>query len=415
MQRIARLDANETHLGPFPGALVAARQAIGQAHRYPEHGLLLLERLAERHHVHEDCLVVAHGADPLIGYLATVFLDRGDEAVMGAPSFVSYVQDGCARGGTAIEVPVRADGALDLEAMAERVTERTRLVFVCNPNNPTGGMLGRGGRSRSCWTRSRRRSWSCSTRRTRSTSTPRTTPMEPHSVRAHSNVVVLRTFSKLFGLAGLRIGYMLGPPPVVTAVRRLRHWYDVTDAAHLAALASLSEPGEVARRAAATRIARDRLVTILAGHDLAPLPSEASFVAVRVGDAVELAGLLAARGAGLASCPLAGDMVRISVGDDADLALLGMPRWQPFRNQRARRRTIACDCGLYRRLLGLAPGLLRPASGACPLRAVCRRSRVAVAEGRRPSSPRVSRVARGSSPGACARRSPNPRASWPPT
>ena len=322
MQRIARLDANETHLGPFPGALVAARQAIGQAHRYPEHGLLLLERLAERHHVHEDCLVVAHGADPLIGYLATAFLDRGDEAVMGAPSFVSYVQDVLRAGGTAIEVPVRADGALDLGAMAERVTERTRLVFVCNPNNPTGGMLGRGEVEELL------------------DALPATVlvvldeayaeyvhaahcPDGAALVRAHSNVVVLRTFSKLFGLAGLRIGYMLGPPPVVTAVRRLRHWYDVTDAAHLAALASLSEPGEVARRAAATRIARDRLVTILAGHDLAPLPSEASFVAVRVGDAVELAGLLAARGVLVRPVRApTGDMVRISVGDDADLALL---------------------------------------------------------------------------------------------
>ena len=135
--------------------------------------------------------------------------------------------------------------------------------------------------------------------------------------------MVLRTFSKLFGLAGLRIGYMIGPPPVVGAVRRLRHWYDVTDAAHLAAVACLSDPGEVARRVEATRSARDRLTTILAGHGLMALPSAASFVAVRAPDAVALSELLAARGVFVRTVPApSGGLIRIAAGDDADLALL---------------------------------------------------------------------------------------------
>jgi histidinol-phosphate aminotransferase len=320
--RIARLDANETHLGPFPGAIEAARRAVVSAHRYPEHGAALVERLAERHGVREDSVVVANGADALIGHLASAFLGPGDEALLGVPSFVSYAQDTLRAGGRPIEVPVRADGALDLPAMTERITERTRLLFVCNPNNPTGGML---------------------TRRevedlleavparvlvvldeayaeyVESADYPDGSAL----AEERPNVAVLRTFSKLFGLAGLRIGYLIGPAPVVLAVRRLRHWYEVSDAAHLAALACLGDPAEVARRVEQTRGARERLVAILAGHGLTALPSVTSFVAAPVADALALAEQLARRGVLVRPVPQpSGDLLRIGVGDDVDLALL---------------------------------------------------------------------------------------------
>ena len=182
---------------------------------------------------------------------------------MAAPSFVSYLQDTLRVGGRPVEVPVRADGALDLPAMAAAVTDRTRLIFVCNPNNPTGGVLGRGEIEAFL------------------EAVPATVLVvldeayaeyvEPGSdvggpalAAASANVAVLRTFSKIYGLAGLRIGYLLGPEPVVEAVRRLRHWFDVTDVAHLAALACLGDPAEVARRAEATRGARERLAAIMA-------------------------------------------------------------------------------------------------------------------------------------------------------
>jgi histidinol-phosphate aminotransferase len=145
----------------------------------------------------------------------------------------------------------------------------------------------------------------------------------PSLAAGRPNVAVLRTFSKIYGLAGLRIGYLIGPEPVVGAVRRLRHWFDVTDAAHLAALVCLDDPVEVARRAEVTRAARERLAAIMAANGLETLPSAASFVAARVPDAVALA-------AGLAACGVlvrtvsgpAGDLVRISAGTDEDLALL---------------------------------------------------------------------------------------------
>ncbi len=266
--------------------------------------------------------MVANGADALIGFLATAFLERGDEAVMGMPSFVSYVQDVLRAGGRPIEVPVRSDGALDLAAMAERVTDHTRLVFVCNPNNPTGGMLGRWELGKLLDALPTSVLVVLDEAYAEYVGAP-DFPDGPALVASRPNVVVLRTFSKLFGLAGLRIGYLIGPPPVVTAIRRLRHWYDVTDAAHLAALACLDDPGEVARRAEATRVARDRLTTILAGHGLIALPSVASFVAVPVVDAAVASGLLARHGVLVRAVPAAsGDLIRIGAGDDADLEAL---------------------------------------------------------------------------------------------
>ena len=278
--------------------------------------------MAALHGVPESSIVFGNGADALIGYLAAAFLEPGDEAVMAAPSFVSYLQDTLRVGGRPVEVPVRADGALDLPAMAAAVTDRTRLIFVCNPNNPTGGVLGRGEIEAFL------------------EAVPATVLVvldeayaeyvEPGSdvggpalAAASANVAVLRTFSKIYGLAGLRIGYLLGPAPVVEAVRRLRHWFDVTDVAHLAALACLGDPAEVARRAEVTRGARERLAAIMAAHGLETLPSAASFVAARVPEAGGLAANLAARGVLVRTVgDPAGDLVRISAGTDEDLALL---------------------------------------------------------------------------------------------
>jgi histidinol-phosphate aminotransferase len=206
--------------------------------------------------------------------------------------------------------------------MAERVGARTRLVFVCNPNNPTGGLL---------------------------------PPAEvdalvdavppsvlvvldeayaeyvdaeayqdgPALVRGRTNVALLRTFSKLFGLAGLRVGYLVGPPAVADAVRRVRHWYDVSDAAHLAAAASLADADEQARRHAAIRAERARWAEALRTAGLELLPSHTNFLAAPLPGAGELTARLAARGVLVRAVggPL-GELLRVSLGDDDDLAQL---------------------------------------------------------------------------------------------
>jgi histidinol-phosphate aminotransferase len=320
--RIAKLDANECQFGPSPRALEAAQAAVAHANRYPESGGVLLERICARHDVEPERVAIGHGADALIGHLATAMLTAGDEAVIPAPSFVTYRQDVARVGATAVEVPVHPDGVLDLEALGASVGDRTRLVFVCNPNNPTGGLAPRGAvealvaalppsvlvvldEAYAEYVE------------------PELYQDGPALVRAYPNVAILRTFSKLFGLAGLRVGYLVGPPAVADAVRRLRHWYDVTDAGHLAAAASIDDLQELARRRAATDATRSQWAAALRAVGLQPLPSATNFLTSPVPQAAELADRLAARGVLVRAVggPL-GELLRVSLGNDDDLEQL---------------------------------------------------------------------------------------------
>jgi len=319
--RIAKLDANELAFGPFPGVVEALVPVLEGANRYPDLGVALVEALCARHRIAPENVVVCHGADPIIGHLCQAFMPPGHEVITAAPSFVTYAQDALRHGGSATEIPVRPDGCLDLPAMLSAVGPRTSIVFLCNPNNPTGGYL----------------------------------PLEevdaflsalPEHVLAvvdqayleftgdepdvgaplavsRPNVCYLRTFSKIFGLAGLRVGYLVGPAPLVAAVGRLRHWYDVTDVAHAAATLSLAQPAELARRRTETNAARAALAAILQRHGLEPLPSTAGFLLAPADDAEAIVDGLAACGV-LTRLVAAGSQrwIRIAVGDAEDRAQL---------------------------------------------------------------------------------------------
>jgi histidinol-phosphate aminotransferase len=318
-----KLSSNENPYPPLPGVLEAAMAAAAQFNRYPDLTCAeLTAELAERFGVPVEHIATGTGSVGVAQQLVQSTAGAGDEVVYAWRSFEAYPIITRVSGARAVEVPLDAAETHDLDAMAAAITERTRLIFVCNPNNPTGGMLARREIEELL------------------DAVPATVlvvldeayaeyvesadyPDGSALAEERPNVAVLRTFSKLFGLAGLRIGYLIGPAPVVLAVRRLRHWYEVSDAAHLAALACLGDPAEVARRVEQTRGARERLVAILAGHGLTALPSVTSFVAAPVADALALAEQLARRGVLVRPVPQpSGDLLRIGVGDDVDLALL---------------------------------------------------------------------------------------------
>jgi histidinol-phosphate aminotransferase len=236
----AKLDSNEGRWGPLPEALEALERHLAELNRYPDHALVLAERLSRRHAVDPAAILIGNGADAIVGYLCSAYLEPGNEAVMGWPSFVTYHGDTLRSGATPVTVPL-ADGAYDLEAMIDRIGPRTKLVFVCNPNNPTGGMV-----------------TSDQLRRFLDEVPERVLVVideayheyvlddsYPDAIAEHArdrgNVAVLRTFSKIFGLAGLRVGYMVAAPAIVEATGRCRHWFDVSDLAHLAAAVSLDD------------------------------------------------------------------------------------------------------------------------------------------------------------------------------
>ena len=321
VRRIAKLDANESAFGPFPGVAEAAARALTATNRYPDRGQELAAAIADRHSVNQENIVVTNGADPLIGYLCQAFVPPGDEVIIPTPSFVTYRQDVLRHGGRVIEIPVRPDGCLDLPAMLEAIGAKTRVIFLCNPNNPTGGYL------------------------PPSDITDFLDAVPNHVLVAldqayaefvgdepdtgatlnlsRPNVCYLRTFSKIFGLAGLRVGYLVGPTSIAHAVGRLRHWYDVTDIAHIAATLSLQQPDEIARRRASTTAARLELEQIMRDNDLEPLPSVTGFLLAPTTSAATTVSGLEEQGV-LVRAVASGtqEYLRIAVGDADDRAQL---------------------------------------------------------------------------------------------
>ena len=326
---VASLGLNEGLSGPFPSALAAIAAAVPTLNRYPERGSArLVAALAARHGVPEAQVAVAAGADALIGYVCQAVLDPGDEAIVPWPSFPSFVRDAQKRDGRPVLVPLDADGRLDVAAVREAVTPRTRLVFVATPNNPTGQAVPA----------------------EELIALVRGLPehvlpvideayfdyLDPADrfdairdlVCAGDDVLALRTFSKLYGLAGIRVGYGVGPAAVVAAIRKVQRGYDVGTLAQVAALASFDDEAEVERRRAANRVAIADLSDLLRTHGLEPQPGSATnFVLVDLGagadaDAVT-AALLAAGVSVQSGTPFgAPTSLRIGAGSAADLALL---------------------------------------------------------------------------------------------
>ena len=326
LERVVKLASNEGPFGPFPAAREAIERAALELNRYPDGGAYRLRQaLAERHGVRFEEITVCAGADAVIGFTALATLDPGDEAVTGWPSFPSYVLDPLKVGATPVRVPLR-DERFDLDAILDAITERTKVVFIAAPNNPTGTTR----------TRAELDSWF-----ERVPSHVLTVidqayfeyieePDYPDAIeeyfKAGHRVLVLRTFSKIYGLAGLRVGYGVGPEELVTAIGKVRRAFDVTTAGQEAALASLGDAAEIERRRSGNREARSLLESTLRGHGLDPVgPAVANFVFVRVGDAEALNAALLREGVivrpmGAFGAP---DALRITAGTPEEIAFLG--------------------------------------------------------------------------------------------
>jgi histidinol-phosphate aminotransferase len=279
LERCVKLASNEGPFGPFPAALDALASCVSELNRYPDGGAWRLRtELAERYGVRYEEVAVGAGADGLIDCLSQATLDPGGEIVCGWPSFPSYVIDAAKQGAVAVQVPLR-DDRYDLEAMLAAIGTRTNIVYVCHPNNPTGTMNSRAELTAFL------------------DAVPESVlvvidqayreyvddPDYPDAIEEHFKagrpVAVLRTFSKIYGLAGLRVGYMVAPEEVVTAANKVKRAFDVTSAAQAAALASLDDPAEIERRRRANAAALTELEGLMhgQGYDLAG-PAVANFV-----------------------------------------------------------------------------------------------------------------------------------------
>jgi len=325
LERVVKLASNEGPYGPFFAAQEAIARTSLELNRYPDGGAWRLRNaLAERHGVSFETVTVCAGADAVIGFVCLATLDPGDEAITGWPSFPSYVIDPLKLGAVPVRVPLRGD-SLDLEAMLASITSRTKLVFIAAPNNPTGTTNGR----------TELEAYFARVPPHVLTVVDQAyfeyveDPEYPDAIeefaKAGHYVLVLRTFSKIFGLAGLRVGYGIGPEEVITAIGKVRRAFDVSSAGQEAALASFAEMEEIARRRALNREAMANLGGVLRAHGLDPAgPAVANFLFVRVGDALAASDALLRQG--VIVRPLgpfgAPDALRITAGTPEEIAFL---------------------------------------------------------------------------------------------
>jgi histidinol-phosphate aminotransferase len=306
-----KLSSNENPYGPLPGVMERAATHLGRINRYPDAGMTALyDALATKFGLSADHFAAGTGSVAVLFALLNAHCEDGDEIIYAWRSFEAYPIAADLTGAKTVRVPLRADATHDLDAMAAAVTDRTRVIIVCTPNNPTGPIV------------------TAAALDSFLDAVPsrvlvvideayvefvRTADVA-HGLdvlAARDNVVVLRTFSKAYGLAGLRVGYAIARPAVAEAIRKATPPFSVTDLAQAAAVASLDSQGELDQRVEAIVQERGAMVAALRAQGWDVPQAEGNFVWLPLGDeAMEFA----------AACdpvsvrPFAGDGVRISVG-----------------------------------------------------------------------------------------------------
>lgn len=321
-----KLSSNENPYPPPPAVVAAASEAVHAVNRYPDMGVRQLHAaLASRLQVAPEQIASGAGSVAVLYQLLQAACAEGDEVVYAWRSFEAYPIAVGLTGARGVQVPVDSAGRHDLAAMAAAVTADTRVVLVCTPNNPTGPAVHRDELVSFL------------------EAVPRSVIVaideayhefinDPDTVdglevaRGRDNVVVFRTFSKAYGLAGLRVGYAVGPPTVAEGIRKCALPFGVSSVAQAAALAALDCEKELLERVETLVIERARVTTTLRGQGWRIPDAQGNFVWLPLGnDAAAFAA--AADADGVSVRPFSGDGVRVSIGEppanDVFLAIAG--------------------------------------------------------------------------------------------
>jgi histidinol-phosphate aminotransferase len=310
------LASNESPYGLLPSVHDLIGALTDGVSRYPDmSSARLIDAIAAHHDVDPSRVAVGAGSVEVVAQIAAAVVDAGDEVVFGWRAFEAYPIITAVVGGTAVKIPLK-DHVHDLDAMADAMTDRTRLVMVCNPNNPTGTAVGADALV-NLLDRVPDDVLVVIDEAYRHYADPDQIPDALVLLGDRPNVVVTRTFSKAYGLAGLRVGYCVASPEVATAARKTQTPFSVSGLAQDCAIAALGDDAEVVRRAALTVAERERVRSRLEqlGYDVAP--SQANFLWLVLGeDSAGLAERSAA--AGVMVRPFPGEGVRVTIGLPAE-------------------------------------------------------------------------------------------------
>ncbi len=319
IERPAKLSSNENPLGPSPKAMAAFRNAAVDLHRYPDGGAeRLRDGIARRFGLEKERIVCGNGSDELISFLARAYAGPGDEVLFSRHGFLMYRLSALAVGATPRMAPEK-DLHTDVEALLALVTPATRLVYLGNPNNPTGSYL------KVPAVHELRRRLRADILLAIDAAYAEFVEDDDYDagvdlVRAGDNCVMLRTFSKIYGLAGLRLGWAYCPPSVADVLNRLRGPFNTSAPAQAAALAALDDVEHETKSRAHNKTWREWLAHTLASQGYRVHPSVGNFLLVEFGDADATDAFLRSRGLimrkmgayGLPHC------LRITIGSEAE-------------------------------------------------------------------------------------------------
>ncbi|OCA90652.1 histidinol-phosphate transaminase [Bacillus sp. FJAT-27225] len=280
-KHIFRMADNENPYGPSPFALEAAKQELARTAIYPDGSYAsLLGALSRHHHLSNDHFAIGNGSDEIIRQLTRAYISKGDEAIMADCTFPRYRTNVLIEGGMPVLVPLK-DGVHNLEAMYEQVTPKTKMIFVCNPNNPTGTIV-----DKEALLRFIDRIPPNIMIVIDEAYVEYVTPgcmIDAESILVnYKNCVFLRTFSKVHGLAGLRVGYGMMDPGLANELKKVKDVYQVNRISAAAAAASLNDQEHVIESASKNQTEREYLAKSLSRLGYKPLPSEANFLFIPV-------------------------------------------------------------------------------------------------------------------------------------
>ncbi|GAX91069.1 histidinol-phosphate transaminase [Effusibacillus lacus] len=280
---VIKLASNENPVGPSPKAQAAIQAALTDLHRYPDGGQVVLKsELAKHLGVSEDMFLIGNGSDEVISFLCATFVEPGEEIVVPSPSFSEYKFASTVMAGKTVEVPLREGFEYNLDDFAEAITEHTRIVFLCSPNNPTGTYI-------------------------RHSDLEKFLEKIPSDIlvvideayneyveapdyaqgleflKQGYNVAVMRTFSKLYALASLRVGYTIAKSEIVSFVNRVREPFNVNHLAQVAAIAALHDEEHIALSRRVNSEGKQALYKGFSSLGLRYIPTETNFILVDTG------------------------------------------------------------------------------------------------------------------------------------
>ncbi|NLY52675.1 MAG: histidinol-phosphate transaminase [Firmicutes bacterium] len=317
---IIKLASNENPLGPSPKAVAAVQQSLTSLHIYPDGNCFeLRESLAKRLGVEDMELIFGNGSDEVIKMLGLTFLEPGDEVLVCEPTFSEYAYAANLMGAKLRTLPLK-DHAFDLEGMLAAINPKTKMVFICNPNNPTGAYVKQGAVD-DFLTKIPEHVLVVFDEAYYEYVTAADYPDTISYVKEGRNVVVLRTFSKIYGLAGLRIGYGVAPGHIAQLVHRVREPFNVNAAAQVAALAALEDEEHVARSRELNEAGKAWLYQELAKLELDYVPSQTNFIFIDLKQDSQIVyqrlldrGVIA-RSGGVFGCPT---WLRVTIGTEEE-------------------------------------------------------------------------------------------------